>query len=258
MKPALQRLFPFFPPCSLFFSFFLFFFLTSPAGRRACPVCVKLVSLNANAMSLGGNFVVLHKGTSKSYHKSVHREIPGVLGLGVWLRAHTHTHTHTQEKLWRSCGFAHAKWHIRCLTAWESVSIKPHNQWGPFKVLEMASDKCHFLSMSPLQVRCIPRAAAPGGIQLDNARDSKGDLLRGFYLCQWQGHTHVWAQKNHSQRKAVVQSDHIQSTCAFACCHWSQKKKKVLVMTRAADEMDFPLFRPDMTTRRMNKSKRGG
>ena len=143
-----------------------------------------------------------------------------------YAHTHTHTHTHTQEKLWRSCGFAHAKWHIRCLTAWESVSIKPHNQWGPFKVLEMASDKCHFLSMSPLQVRCIPRAAAPGGIQLDNARDSKGDLLRGFYLCQWQGHTHVRAQKNHSQRKAVVQSDHIQSTCAFACCHWSQKKKK--------------------------------
>lgn len=135
---------------SLFFPApFFFFFLTSPAGRRACPVCVKLVSLNANAMSLGGNFVVLHKGTSKSYHKSVHREIPGELGLGVWL------HTHTQEKLWCSSGFAHAKWHTRCLTAWESVNIKPHNQWGPFKVLEMASDKCHFLSMSRLSVCCF-------------------------------------------------------------------------------------------------------
>lgn len=243
MKPALQRLFSFFPR-SLFF-----FFLTSPAGRRACPVCVKLVSLNANAMSLGGNFVVLHKGTSKSYHKSVHREIPGELGLGVWL------HTHTQEKLCCSCGFAHAKWHIRCLTAWESVNIKPHNQWGPFKVLEMASDKCHFLSMSRLPVCCFQgrwHEEEFNWITLKNLTETFSWFLF-VSVTGPRSHTCTGAKETWP-KEGCRAIDQIHSTCAFAYFHWRQKK--VLVMTQAADEMDFPLFGPDMTTRRMNKSKR--
>lgn len=132
MKPVLQRL----PPL---FSLFAFY---SPAGRRVCAVCVKLVSLNANATSLRGNFVVLCKGTSKKKIPSRISAQRGPWGLGpcaVLLNTSTTcranpTFTRTDTK---QC--------VRSLTAWECVNIRIHNQWWPLsKCYRCLQLKVHF------------------------------------------------------------------------------------------------------------------
>lgn len=91
-------------------------------------------------MSLWDNFVVLYKKTSKSYHKSVLKG--GLLSIGPWAallntqhaRANLQVHAHTN-------GFQCT----RCLAAWGSVNIRTHNQWEPFKVLQMFTTKCPVL-----------------------------------------------------------------------------------------------------------------
>lgn len=64
------------------YSLFSGLLLTSPAGTPVQLVCVKLVSLNANDMSSGGNFVVLSKETLQSCDESLHREFSGILDFG--------------------------------------------------------------------------------------------------------------------------------------------------------------------------------
>lgn len=91
----------------------------------------------------------------------------------------------------------------------------------------------------------IPRAAARGGIQLNNAQDSKGDLLRGFYLCQSRGHGHIHVQvqeKNHGQRKAGVQ---LIKFTALVHLHIfiEGKKKKSACNDTGCERNGFPFFR---------------
>lgn len=139
---------------------------------------------------------------------------------------------------------------IRCLTAWECVNMKLHNQWGPFKVLQSEMSGVS-MPVSVREVLCFH-----GQQQVFSSRP----LPPGFSLCcspcQYvtkeallSPRSHWWRVTRESAQKAST-PDRQRTVIMY------NNQLMQHVTTRSKWICDFPLvsFSPDMTTEELDES----